>query len=99
MKKIIAFAAFAILSSGAMASADGEELFNKTCAGCHSAAIAPMLGAPAVHDAAAWAPRIANGIDAAVASAKAGKGAMPPSGGCTDCSDEQLKAAIEFMSK
>jgi cytochrome c5 len=37
------------------------------------------------------------GIDALVASAKKGKNAMPPMGTCMDCSDAELKAAIEFM--
>ena len=98
MKKVLAFAATALLSAGAFA-ADGEAVFNKACVTCHAAAVASAMGAPGAHDAAAWAPRLAEGIDAAVASAKAGKGGMPPMGLCMDCSDDQLKAAIEFMSK
>ncbi len=97
MKKVIAFAAVAMMSSSAFA-ADGEAVFNKVCATCHAPAMASAMGAPAAHDVAAWEPRLADGIDAAVASAKAGKNAMPPMGMCTDCTDEDLKAAIEFMS-
>ncbi len=96
MKKILAIAAAAMFSTGVLAS--GEDLFNSTCSTCHAPAIAPAMGSPAAHDVAAWAPRLANGMDAAVASAKAGKGAMPPMGMCMDCTDDQLKAAIEFMS-
>lgn len=98
MKKIIAIAAAAMMSTSVFAG-PGEDLFNSTCSTCHSPAVAPAMGAPAAHDAAAWAPRLEGGIDAAVASAKAGKGAMPPMGMCMDCTDDQLKAAIEFMSK
>ena len=36
-------------------------------------------------------------IDGLVKSAITGKGAMPPRGGGAGLSDEQLKAAIEFM--
>lgn len=97
MKKLLAVAAAALISTSAIAG-PGEDLFNSTCSTCHSPAVAPMMGAPAAHDTAAWAPRIAGGIDAAVASAKAGKGAMPPMGTCMDCTDDQLKAAVEFMS-
>ncbi|MEH6627210.1 MAG: c-type cytochrome [Motiliproteus sp.] len=98
MKKVLAFATAALLSTGVFAG-EGETVFNKACVTCHAPAAASAMGAPAAHDAAAWAPRLADGIDAAVASAKAGKGGMPPKGLCMDCSDDQLKAAIEFMSK
>lgn len=93
MKKVIAFAAAALLSSGAFA--DGEAVYNKACVNCHAAGVA---GAPKAHSAD-WAPRLAAGVDALVASAKAGKGAMPPMGLCGDCTDADLKAAIEFMAK
>jgi cytochrome c5 len=32
-----------------------------------------------------------------LATAKKGKGAMPPKGTCMGCSDADLKAAIEYM--
>ncbi|WP_207063272.1 cytochrome c5 family protein [Motiliproteus sp. SC1-56] len=95
MKKVIAFAAAALLSSGVFA-ADGEAVYNKACVNCHAAGVA---GAPKTGDADAWAPRLAQGIDAMVQSAINGKGAMPPKGLCADCSADDLKAAIEYMTK
>ncbi|MFT5722134.1 MAG: cytochrome c5 [Motiliproteus sp.] len=99
MKKLIAFAAAALLSS--VVVADGEATFNKTCVMCHAVGVSAAMGAPEVHSAEAWAPRLAaaGSIDGLVASATAGKGAMPPKGMCMDCSSADLKAAIEFMSK
>ncbi|MFT6915505.1 MAG: cytochrome c5 [Motiliproteus sp.] len=94
MKKLFAFAAAALLSS--VAFADGEATYNQTCVTCHAAGVA---GAPKAHNADDWAPRLTVGIDALVASAIAGKGAMPPKGLCMACTDAELKAAIEFMSK
>jgi cytochrome c5 len=82
------------MSGVALAERTGEELYNTKCMACHAAAVA---GAPKTGDAAAWGPRVAMGIDALVASAKKGKNAMPPMGTCMDCSDAELKAAIEFM--
>jgi cytochrome c5 len=96
MKKVIAFAAAALLSSVVSAAVDGEAVYNKACVACHAAGVA---GAPKTHDADAWAPRLALGMDALVATAIAGKGAMPPKGLCATCTDAELKAAIEFMSK
>jgi cytochrome c5 len=36
-------------------------------------------------------------MDAMFAIAISGKNAMPPKGACMDCSDDDLKAAIEYM--
>lgn len=43
------------------------------------------------------ATRVATGIDSMLANLKNGIGAMPPMGTCTDCSDEELTAGIEYM--
>jgi len=84
-------------AESAMASAgpkSGEEIYNGSCMACHATGAA---GAPKLGDAAVWAPRIATGIDAMLAVAIKGKGAMPPKGLCMACSDEELKGAIEYM--
>ena len=48
---------------------------------------------------AAWEPRIAKGKDVLVQSAVNGLPgtAMPPKGTCAACTDEDLKAALEYM--
>ena len=57
-----------------------------------------VAGAPKTHDAAAWKPRLAKGLDALLNSVKNGMNVMPAGGNCADCTDAQLKALIEFMS-
>lgn len=95
MKKAIVFAAAAVLmSTNAMAERAGQEVYNTKCAVCHASGAA---GAPKLGDVAAWAPRAAQGVDAMLAVAKSGKGAMPPKGLCMDCSDSELKGAIQYM--
>ena len=74
--------------------ADGQKTYDTTCKVCHAAGVA---NAPKLGDKEAWAPRIATGIDAMLAVAIKGKGAMPPKGTCMSCSDADLKAAIEYM--
>jgi cytochrome c5 len=61
---------------------------------CHATGAA---GAPKVGDAAAWAPRIAQGMDTLVQHSINGLRAMPPRGTCANCSDEDLKAAVTYM--
>lgn len=72
----------------------GEQVYNASCAACHGTGVA---GAPKKGDAAAWAPRKAQGLDSLVTNATNGLNAMPPKGTCGDCSAEELKAAIEYM--
>jgi cytochrome c5 len=72
----------------------GEEVYNGSCVSCHGTGAA---GAPKMGDKAAWAPRIATGIDALLANATKGLNAMPPKGLCMACSEAELKGAIEYM--
>ena len=72
----------------------GEQVYNKHCLACHGTGAA---GAPKIGDAAAWAPRIAAGMDSMMANATKGLNAMPPKGLCMACSDEELQGAIDYM--
>ena len=74
----------------------GEQIYTTTCASCHSVGV---LGAPKFGNKADWAPRVKRGIADLVKVAITGTGAMPPRGTCMDCSDDELKAAIEHMTK
>ena len=98
MKKIL-FAILLITISGSVFAADGKAIYNKACVTCHNGPAAAAMKSPAAHDAGQWAPRLAKGMDALVASVTNGLNAMPPKGMCNDCSADDFKAAIEFMSK
>jgi cytochrome c5 len=80
--------------AGSAGPKSGEEIYNGSCMACHATGAA---GAPKLGDAALWAPRIATGIDAMLATAIKGKGAMPPKGLCMACSDAELQSAIEYI--
>ncbi len=87
--------AAAVSAEGASsAAAGGEAIYGKACIACHATGAA---GAPKLGDKAAWEPRIAQGIDVMLQTAINGKNAMPPRGTCGTCSDDDLKAAIEYM--
>ena len=74
----------------------GEEVYNGACMACHAtgAAGAPMLG-----DAGAWAPRLDKGMDALYASGVNGVAgtSMIARGGCSNCSDDEIYAAVDYM--
>jgi cytochrome c5 len=78
--------------------AKGEETFKKVCALCHKTGEA---GAPKVGDKADWGLRIAQGKDALYAHALNGftgqKGMMPAKGGGATLSDEDVRAAVDYL--
>ena len=84
----------AVGAIGVAHAADGKAVYDKTCVACHAAGVA---NAPKLGDKAAWAPRVAAGRDALLASVVKGKGAMPPKAGVADLKDDEIKAAIDYM--
>lgn len=77
----------------------GKSVFGKTCALCHAAGVA---GAPKPGDKADWGPRIAQGKDMLYKHAMEGftgaKGMMPARGGSTTLTDDEVKAAVDYMA-
>ena len=96
--KVEAPAAAAAPKAEATASVDGKSIYGKTCAMCHAAGVA---GAPKPGDKEAWAPRIAQGNDTMYKHALEGftgdHGMMPARGGNPKLTDEEVKAAVDFM--
>ncbi|MEO5843973.1 MAG: c-type cytochrome, partial [Caldimonas sp.] len=88
-----ATAAAVAATAAPAAAAAPPALYGQICSACHAAGIA---GAPKLGDKAAWAPRIALGVDTLTADAIKGKGAMPPKGG-SSASDAEIKAVVVYM--
>lgn len=76
----------------------GEEVFNMACMACHGAGVA---GAPKYGDKAAWAPRIAKGMDTlhkhSIEGFQGTAGFMPPKGGRADLADKSIMNAVDYM--
>ena len=82
-------------STGAVDTADQtpDQLYATACQACHTTGVA---GAPKLGDAGAWGERLGKGLDALVASAVNGIGAMPARGG-SQLTDEQIHAVVEYI--
>jgi cytochrome c5 len=82
----------------AAGATDGKSVYETACAACHGSGIA---GAPRAGDKAAWAPRIAKGIETLDSHALKGfqgaSGVMPAKGGRLDLPDDAVKAAVLHM--
>ena len=72
----------------------GASIYQQACALCHAAGVAE---APIPGDMSAWSERLGKGRDALVASALSGIGVMPPKGGQSQLSDDDVAAAVDFM--
>jgi cytochrome c5 len=75
-------------------SEGGEKIYQQACLMCHAAGVA---GAPMTGDATAWAPRIEQGRDKLLESAIQGIGIMPPKGGQSQLSDDEVASAVDFL--
>jgi len=79
----------------AVAVSPVEENYKKSCATCHNAGLA---GAPKLGDKEQWVSRIGKGIDVLYSSIINGlPPAMPAKGMCFSCSDDDLKALVDYM--
>ncbi|MFT4561074.1 MAG: cytochrome c5 [Gammaproteobacteria bacterium] len=82
----------------AVANGRGKEIYAAACFVCHDAGSA---GAPKIGDAAAWTARLAQDTETLYTHAVKGfmgeTGLMPPKGGRMDYSDDDVKAAVDYM--
>jgi len=83
----------------------GEEIYANHCAVCHENGVA---GAPKINEKKEWQPRLDEAkksckdskqseMEYLVTQVKNGKGVMPPGGTCSECSDSDYTAAIQYM--
>jgi cytochrome c5 len=68
-------------------------IYDAYCFVCHGTG---WQGAP-IAATSDWDPRKAKGIETLLKSALEGLNGMPPKGTCTECSTDDLRAAIELM--
>ena len=73
----------------------GEAVYKMVCSACHDTGAA---GAPKFGDAAAWAPRIAQGYDTVLTHALGGLRAMPAKGGNPDLDDVEVARAMVHLA-
>lgn len=76
----------------------GEQVYQQACAACHATGVA---GAPKTGDAAAWADRIGQGeetlYDHAINGFQGQAGMMPAKGGNPNLSDDEVRAAVDYL--
>jgi cytochrome c5 len=86
----------AVVPAGGSAARSGEDVYSAACMACHMTGAA---GAPKLGDVAAWADRLTKGTDVLYDSGVNGLPGtgMIAKGGCMNCSDDEVKAAVDYM--
>lgn len=87
----------ASISTGKL-TRDGGQVYDQSCAACHSSGIA---GAPKLGDQVQWKARVAKGTQVLYVNALNGisssAGVMPAKGGNASLSDTEVKAAVDYI--
>lgn len=76
---------------------EGEQIYQHFCVNCHAAKPLIPLGAPRIGEESDWKLRLKQGMDVLFKHTNEGLNAMPPRGGCFECTDKQLILSILFM--
>lgn len=82
-------------SNVVVAARSGQQVYDQSCAACHNSGAA---GSPRIGAAGPWQERYdTKGFETLVTNSINGIGAMPPKGGCMDCSDDEIAASVRYI--
>ncbi|WP_084028683.1 c-type cytochrome [Candidatus Rickettsiella isopodorum] len=90
VKSQVPYSAF----SGPITAKTGRKVYESYCAVCHASGAA---GAPKLGDTVEWKKRLKQGKNIVYERAIHGFNSMPPKGTCTGCSDDAVKAAVDYL--
>jgi cytochrome c5 len=74
----------------------GEQVYRQSCSTCHDGG---ALGAPVLGDESQWTPLLRRDFEVLIANSLRGINNMPPKGGCSECSNSEIIAAVKFMAQ
>jgi len=83
-----------VATAAASGPRSGEQVYQSACFACHGTG---ALDAPKPQSAD-WKPRLEQGFDVLLQHSIEGIRNMPARGTCTTCSDDEIAAAIRFMT-
>jgi len=98
MKKYTVIFCIGLFSTYAFAQKNGQKVYSEVCSTCHDQGV---FGAPKLGDVREWTERVSKGqsiLDYNSIEGFAGKkGFMPPRGGDSSLTDDEVKSAVQYM--
>lgn len=98
---VLACAGIAAISASPVNSAaepSGETVYETHCAKCHAGGFGSFFsGAPKVGKQKAWRELLPKGVEKLTTNTLTGVGDMEPRGKCAECTDDEIRAAVEYM--
>jgi len=94
MKVVLAVGLVAGTASPAVAARTGKEVYEAVCVACHGTGVS---GATKFGDKKWTELEKKEGLKSLVRDAVKGERAMPPKGGCSDCTADEIKAAVKYL--
>ena len=91
---VVGVLGLASMSSTNSLANDGGTVYNTYCAVCHKSG---LNAAPKTGQKAFWIKRVAQGKETVYKHAIEGLRAMPPKGGIASLTDDEVKAAVDYM--
>ncbi len=73
----------------------GKDVYDGFCTTCHAAGV---MSAPKFGNSSDWSPRVAKGKETLYKNAIGGFNSMPAKGMCAACSEDEIKAAVDYMT-
>ena len=81
-------------AGAAKAAMTGKQVYESVCIACHGTGAA---GAPKFGDKIWIQLEKKEGLKELVKDAIKGERAMPPKGGCAECTEDEIRAAVQYM--
>ena len=95
---VTAIGSLFISNSGIEVNNDGKTTFENSCASCHTGGFKGwMSGAPEIGEKEDWAKFFEKGESTMNKNVFEGSKRHETKGGCDDCTEEQIEAAIAYI--
>ena len=95
---VVACSSLAMAGGHESTAPSGQVIFEDHCAKCHDSFFGSLFKrAPRIGKQEAWAEFISKGVDEMTDNSITGEGKMKERGGCDECSDADIRAAVEYI--
>ncbi len=95
---VLAFSSVTMAGGHESTTPSGQAVFEENCAKCHDSFFGGLFKrAPRIGKQKAWAEYIDQGVGVMTENSIKGEGRMDERGECDECTDADMRAAVEYI--